>query len=80
MYQPKLYDTQPFVCKEKVDIEGPLCMNEDKISWDEFLKEAHIGDIIVLKQSGAYCYTASTLKFLSHELPQEIILQELYEE
>lgn len=75
-----LYETQPRVSNEKVDIEGPLCMNEDKISWDEFIKSAEIGDLIVVRQSGAYCYSASTLKFLSHYLPEEIILQEHFDE
>ena len=59
---------------EIVDIEGPLCMTEDKISWDEPIEHASIGDIIVLTQSGAYCYSASTLWFLSHKLPMELII------
>ena len=59
---------------EIVDIEGPLCMTEDKISWDEYIEDAKIGDLVVLTQSGAYCYSASTLWFLSHILPEEIIL------
>ncbi len=75
MNEPKLYNGQLSVSKEKVDIEGPLCMTEDKISWDEYIEEANIGDIVVLTQSGAYCYSASTLWFLSHELPLEIIIK-----
>lgn len=71
---PKLYDKQTEVIKEKVDIEGPLCMTEDKISWDEYIERANIGDIVVLTQSGAYCYSASTLWFLSHPLPAELII------
>ena len=71
---PRLYDKQIEVSNETVDIEGPLCMTEDKISWDEPVKRASIGDIVVLTQSGAYCYTASTLWFLSHPLPLEIII------
>ena len=72
---PKLYDKQTEVFNEKVDIEGPLCMTEDKISWDEFVEHANIGDIVVLTQSGAYCYSASTLWFLSHQLPFELIIK-----
>jgi len=71
----KLYENQLEVKNEVVDIEGPLCMTEDKISWDELIEHASIGDIVVLTQSGAYCYTASTLWFLSHEMPLEIILR-----
>lgn len=73
--EPKLYENQLEVNDEIVDIEGPLCMTEDKISWDELIEHATVGDIVVLTQSGAYCYTASTLWFLSHELPLEIILK-----
>lgn len=71
---PKLYNKQIEVSNEMVDIEGPLCMTEDKISWDEPIEYASIGDIIVLTQSGAYCYSASTLWFLSHQLPLELII------
>ena len=71
---PKVYAEQPQVNNEMVDIEGPLCMTEDKISWDEYIEDAKIGDLVVLTQSGAYCYSASTLWFLSHILPEEIIL------
>ena len=49
-------------------------MTEDKISWDEPIEHASIGDIVVLTQSGAYCYSASTLWFLSHQLPLELII------
>lgn len=74
MNVPKLYDKQLEVKNEVVDIEGPLCMTEDKISWDEMIENAQIGDIVVLTQSGAYCYSASTLWFLSHEMPLEYII------
>lgn len=70
----KLYDEQIEVSNETVDIEGPLCMTEDKLSWDEPIEHASIGDIVVLTQSGAYCYSASTLWFLSHQLPLELII------
>ena len=71
---PKIYDKQIEVSKETVDIEGPLCMTEDKISWDEYIENARIGDVVVLTQSGAYCYSASTLWFLSHQMPLELII------
>ena len=71
---PKIYNNQIEVSNEMVDIEGPLCMTEDKISWDEYIENAKIGDIVVLTQAGAYCYSASTLWFLSHLLPLELII------
>lgn len=80
--EPSFCKYQEVVKNEIVDIEGPLCMNEDKISWNDMIDYACIGDIVVLKQSGAYCFSASTLWFLSHEMPKEYILDErneLYE-
>lgn len=75
MNKPDVYEGQPEVVDEEVDIEGPLCMTEDKISWNERVEHARIGDLVVLTQSGAYCYSASTLWFLSHEMPLEIIVR-----
>lgn len=72
---PNLYEGQIEVSNETVDIEGPLCMTEDKISWNEPIEHARIGDIVVLTQSGAYCFSASTLWFLSHEMPLEIVIK-----
>lgn len=75
MNEPKVYEGQPEICNETVDVEGPLCMTEDLLSWDEFIESAKIGDIVVLTQAGAYCYSDSTLWFLSHPLPFELILE-----
>ena len=75
-FEKKICQYQENVRNEIVDIEGPLCMNEDKISWNEKIPCAEIGDIVVLKQSGAYCYSASTLWFLGHEFPKELIINE----
>ena len=74
--EPAFGDFQEQVVNEIVDIEGPLCMDEDKISWDELVERADIGDIVVLTQSGAYGYSASTLWFLSHEFPREYVISE----
>ena len=75
--EPKLYPEQPIVSQEKADIGGPLCMSNDKVAWDEHIEHAEIGDIVVFKQGGAYGYSWSVLKFLSHEYPKEIILQKM---
>lgn len=74
--EPLMCSYQEKVENEVVDIEGPLCMDEDKISWNDLIEEANIGDIVVLRQSGAYCFSASTLWFLSHEMPKEFIIDE----
>ena len=60
--------------KEVVNIDGPLCMDEDRLSWDEYVEKAEIGDYVVITQAGAYCYSAAGLVFLSHELPFEFSL------
>ena len=72
MKEKKLYDKQPFVYKERVDISGPLCMVSDKLCWNTFVDKAEIGDIMVFLQAGAYCYGEGMHKFLSHFLPDEI--------
>lgn len=74
MNEKKLYYKQTFVRKEKVDIDGPLCTAEDKVLWDVYVEEAQIGDVIVIRQAGAYCYSAAWLEFLSHEYPKEVII------
>lgn len=74
MYEKKLYDNQPRVCKELVDISGPLCMVSDKLSWDEYVEEAMVGDVVVFLQAGAYCYGEGMHAFLSHFYPDEIII------
>lgn len=75
MNEERLYKEQPSVKGEKADISGPLCMVSDKLCWDEYIKEANIGDIVIFRQSGAYCYGEGMHKFLSHMLPDEIIIE-----
>jgi len=75
-----LYPNQPIVSAETVDIGGPLCFSEDKLSWDDYIEFAEIGDIVVLSQSGAYCYSASVLEMLSHMYPEEFIIEGEYNE
>lgn len=71
-----LYEGQPSVKNEQADISGPLCMVSDKLSWDEYIEEANIGDIVVYRQAGAYCYVEGLLQFLSHPYPEEIFIPE----
>lgn len=71
----KLYDEQESVYKEKADISGPLCMVTDKLSWDDYLEKAEIGDIVVFRQAGAYCYGEGMHDFLSHMYPEELIFR-----
>lgn len=75
MNEDKLYLDQPYIYKEKADISGPLCMVTDKLCWDEYIENANIGDIVIFRQSGAYCYGEGMHSFLSHMLPDEIIIK-----
>lgn len=63
-------DTETTIC-------GPLCTSLDvigqKVALDTGVKE---GDLIVIEQSGAYGYTYSPGKFLSHEAPEEVLVDE----
>jgi diaminopimelate decarboxylase len=74
MNEPKLYPGQPGVHAEIADISGPLCMVSDKLSWDDYIESAEIGDVVVYRQAGAYCYGEGMHEFLMHPLPDEVIL------
>lgn len=73
MHEKKLYENQISVYDEIVDIDGPLCTADDKVLWDVHVDEANIGDYVVIKVAGAYCYNVAWLEFLSHEYPIELI-------
>lgn len=69
MNEPKLYADQPGVHGELADISGPLCVVSDKLSWDDHIENAEIGDIVVYRQAGAYCYGEGMHSFLMHMKP-----------
>ncbi len=79
MNEPKVYPEQPGVHGELADISGPLCMVSDKLSWDEYIEDAEIGDIVVYRQAGAYCYGEGMHSFLMHKMPH-IVIMDCYEE
>lgn len=74
MHASKLYPEQMGVYKETVDISGPLCIVSDKLSWDEYIECAEIGDIVVYLQAGAYCFGEGMHEFLMHMRPAEVTL------
>lgn len=76
MKEKKLYKEQPFISKEVIDISGPLCMVTDILCWDEYIDSANIGDIVVFSQAGAYCLQEGMHSFLSHMLPNMILINE----
>ncbi|MBN1559663.1 pyridoxal-dependent decarboxylase, exosortase A system-associated [candidate division KSB1 bacterium] len=59
---------------EKVNVVGPLCTPLDTFGMNVELPHAEEGDILVVFNSGAYGFSASPLRFLSHEEPGEIIV------
>ncbi|MEW6620686.1 MAG: alanine racemase [bacterium] len=67
-----VYEEQPFVNKNVVDINGPLCFNGDKLYDDLFIDCAHIGDLFVVHLVGAYGYNMASLNFLEHPKPEEV--------
>ena len=60
--------------RETVTIAGPLCTPLDVLAENVELPHARPGDLVAVYQSGAYGYSASPHGFLSHPLPQEILL------
>jgi len=59
---------------ETVNIVGPLCTPLDILADKMTLPQAHIGDYVVVFQSGAYGYTASPHKFLSQPECLEVLV------
>ena len=59
----------------KVNITGPLCTPTDLIGKGvEVPANIAVGDYIVIEKSGAYGFTDSPFRFLSHEAPAEILV------
>ncbi|MBK8575907.1 MAG: pyridoxal-dependent decarboxylase, exosortase A system-associated [Elusimicrobia bacterium] len=59
---------------ETVSIVGPLCTPMDLLADCIDLPLAQVGDFVVVFQSGAYGFTASPHRFLSHPPPSEILV------
>ena len=60
--------------EETVNIVGPLCTPMDILGDKVKLPALEVGDLIAVFLSGAYGYTASPLKFLSHREPSELVV------
>ncbi|MFT4582913.1 MAG: diaminopimelate decarboxylase [Gammaproteobacteria bacterium] len=58
----------------EVSIVGPLCTPLDKVADRMMLPALHVGDLIVVFQSGAYGFSASPHLFLSHPTPVELFV------
>ncbi|MGY6255168.1 pyridoxal-dependent decarboxylase, exosortase A system-associated [Paraburkholderia caledonica] len=60
--------------RERCHVVGCLCTPLDRLADDVELPDAHIGDFVVVKQSGAYGRSASPVHFLSHPEPVEMLV------
>jgi diaminopimelate decarboxylase len=60
--------------RENASVVGPLCTPLDILADRMEMAQADVGDLIVVFQSGAYGLTASPTAFLSHPLPQEVLV------
>ncbi|OGT45647.1 MAG: hypothetical protein A3E82_09140 [Gammaproteobacteria bacterium RIFCSPHIGHO2_12_FULL_38_11] len=63
------------ISKKKYQVTGPLCTPCDVLLKNIELKNVTVGDLIIIKNSGAYGLTASPGKFLSHGSPAEVIYE-----
>ena len=59
---------------EEVSVVGPLCTPLDILGNNMALPTADVGDLIAVYQSGAYGFSASPHRFLSHPAVQEILI------
>jgi diaminopimelate decarboxylase len=76
----KNYDIQniskPAAASEKVDIVGCLCTTLDKLANRIEIGSPEVGDVVAIKNSGAYGLTASPVFFLGHETPREVLIKD----
>lgn len=59
--------------RETVSVVGPLCTPLDILADNMDLAKTEVGEYIAVMQSGAYGYSASPLRFLSHPLPGQYL-------
>ena len=60
--------------RETASVVGPLCTPLDLLGERLSIGRAEPGDLIVVMQSGAYGYSASPHRFLSHPAPIEVLV------
>lgn len=59
---------------EAVDVVGPLCTSIDRLASGVELPRLAEGDLLAVHNSGAYGLTASPVHFISHPLPEEVMI------
>ena len=56
-------------------VVGPLCTPLDTIGRKVAMPTVNTGDLVAVKQSGAYGLSASPIGFLSHPMPAEVLVE-----
>jgi diaminopimelate decarboxylase len=59
---------------ETQTVVGCLCTPLDVLARDARLPRAEVGELVVVRQAGAYGLTASPTAFLGHERPVEVLV------
>lgn len=59
----------------QVTVAGPLCTGLDVLAGGVLLPELDPGDLVAVRDVGAYGFTESMPLFLSHAIPAEIVLR-----
>jgi diaminopimelate decarboxylase len=59
-----------------VTLVGPLCTPLDTLARKAEIAPVSPGDVIAIRQSGAYGLSASPVGFLSHPMPAEVLVDE----
>lgn len=68
--------SKPAAAKDKVDIVGCLCTTLDRLANRIEIESPAVGDVLAVKNSGAYGLTASPVYFLGHETPAEVMIKD----
>jgi diaminopimelate decarboxylase len=58
------------------DVVGPLCTGLDVLATDVTMAVPRTGDIVAIRDTGAYGFTESMPYFLSHPIPAEVCLRD----
>jgi diaminopimelate decarboxylase len=61
---------------ERYSLGGPLCTPKDEFSQDLALPHLEAGDLVAVLASGAYGLTFSSVLFLGHPCPAEVMVDE----
>ena len=67
--------TNPRGVPQKYTLTGPLCTSIDRLAMDIELPEVRVGDVLALPMSGAYGFSASPSRFISHPEPREVVFE-----